>query len=129
MNVIALLLLGAIVALPTPSPERSSETGRELVITGEVVETGCFVMAGRRGQSHRQCAIACARAGQPLGILEDRTGTLHLVVIDRREGEVENPLAPLIAERVEVRGVVVERGGISGIVPKRVRPLTPHDAR
>ena len=73
---------------------------------------------------HRQCAIACARAGQPLGILEDGTGTLHVAVFDRSEGRPSDQLESLIADRVEVRGTAVERGGISGIVVKRVRSLS-----
>jgi len=97
---------------------------RETVITGEVVETACFVMAGRRGQLHRQCATACARAGQALGILEDGTGTLYVAVFDRIDATPENPLLDLIADRAEVRGTAVERGGVSAIIVKRARSLS-----
>jgi hypothetical protein len=106
-------------------PKTREEPVHETVITGEVVETACFVMAGRHGQLHRPCATACARAGQPLGILEQRTGTLYVGVYDQGEGTPEDPLRDLIADRVEVRGTAIERGGVSAIVVKRVRSLSP----
>ncbi len=105
------------------SPAVRPEAGQEIAVTGEVVETGCFVMAGRRGAQHRQCAISCARAGQPLGVLDDQTGTLYLAVLDRTAHVPQDPLAPLIAQRVELRGTLAERGGVSAILVKRVRPL------
>jgi hypothetical protein len=114
----------ASAAPPTPG-SASSDGSREVVVTGEVVETACFVMAGRKGSLHRQCATACARAGQPLGILEDGTGTLHVAVFDRTESTPDNPLVALIADRVEVRGTAIERGGVSAIAVKRVRSLSP----
>lgn len=112
------------LAAPPPLSAALPDTPREAVITGEVVETACFVMAGRRGQLHRPCATACARAGQPLGILEDGTGTLHIAVFDRTDGTPENPLLDLIADRAEVRGTAIERGGVSAIIVKRVRSLS-----
>lgn len=115
----------APIALAAPNlPNEEADRPRETVIVGEVVETGCFVMAGRRGENHRQCALACARAGQPVGILEDGAGgTLHVAIFDRSEATPENPLLELLSERVEVRGFPVERGGVRGVVVKRVRSL------
>jgi hypothetical protein len=80
-------------------------------------------MAGRRGEEHRQCAITCARAGQPLGIVDERSRTLLFLVLDRRAGEASNPLLDSIAARVEVRGRRFDRGGISGIVVEQVKEL------
>jgi hypothetical protein len=121
-----LVVLVASLAQPvgaaTPAP---SEASRETVITGEVVETGCFVIAARRGEAHRQCGIACARAGQPLGIFDEHGGTLYLAVFDRSDTLPDPPLSDFVADRVEVRGTVVERGGVLAIVVKRVRSLSP----
>ena len=118
-----LIVLAALTAAPSEPPTRSPEPPREVVVTGEVVETGCFVMAGRRGEQHKQCALACARAGQPLGLLEDRTGTLFLVVSDRRHDGGEDPLLPFVGEKVEIRGSAADRGGLSALLLRRVRPL------
>jgi len=113
-------------ASATPSPH--SDVPREASIRGEVVETACFVMAGRRGDAHKQCALACVHAGQNLGVVDDATGVLHLVVQDRTSGEAPNPLLDHVAEKVEVRGTLIERGGLQGIIIHSVRSLEPAPA-
>jgi hypothetical protein len=125
---IALVLgLATIVASsprPAPAAPQAPEAARETVLRGEVVETGCFVIGGRRGEVHRPCAIACANAGQDLGILDEQTKTLFVVVQDFTGGPQRNPLLDHVATRVEVRGTTLARGGISGVLVRQVKPLT-----
>jgi hypothetical protein len=82
-------------------------------------------MGNRRGLLHRECALACARAGQELGILDDRTKSLFVLLQDYREHAPKNPLLEHIAGRVEVSGEIVERGGVKAIVPRQVRLVSP----
>jgi hypothetical protein len=120
---LAIVLGGTVPALAAPPPEASDSP--IVVVRGEVVETACYVMAGRRGESHRQCAISCARAGQPLGIVDEASRTLLFLVLDHRGGEPTNPLLDSIASRVEVRGHRLQRGGINAIVVDQVKDLGP----
>jgi hypothetical protein len=115
------LLWLAALLLSDAVPARSESD--VVVVRGEVVETACYVMGDRRGEAHRECGIACARAGQPLGILDEKTRTLLFLVLDRRTHEPPNPLLEHVAARVEVRGRRVERGGITGIVVEQVKSL------
>lgn len=115
-------LLDAARALAAPA---SSDVPRETVLRGEVVETGCFIIGNRRGELHKPCALACARAGQDLGILDDKTKTLYVLVQDLTAGPQPNPLLEHVASKVEVRGTLVERGGINGVVVRQVRSLSP----
>lgn len=123
-RIIASVAAAATLGL-SDAPAANVETPESAVVTvrGEVVETACYVMADRRGEEHRQCGITCARAGQPLGILDEKTRTLLFLVLDRRGGEPRNPLLDLVASRVEVRGRRFERGGITGIVVDQVKDL------
>jgi hypothetical protein len=111
-----------VLALLAAAPPALAEA-ETLVVRGEVVETACYVMGGRRGEEHRECGIACARAGQPLGILDEKTKALLFLVLDRRSHEPSNPLLEHVAARVEVRGQRIERGGINGIVVESVKSL------
>lgn len=123
----ALLVLALSSLVPragAAAPPAQNES-KESVITGEVVESGCFVIAARRGETHRQCGIACARAGQPLAIFDEHSGTLYLAVFDRSEALPDPPLSDFVADRVEVHGSLVERGGLLAIVVKKVRSLSP----
>ncbi|MBM4245951.1 MAG: hypothetical protein FJ148_19460 [Deltaproteobacteria bacterium] len=118
----ALLALGAKrpeAAQPSPSPSGP----RERVLRGEVVENGCFVIGGRRGAAHRHCALTCALAGESLGILDDESKLLFVVVQDLTSGPQQNPLLPWISYKVEVRGVTLERGGVNAVFVRQVRPL------
>ena len=101
--------------LPTPTPS--------LILRGEVVETGCFIIGNRRGPAHAACATACARAGQDLGVLDEESGLLYVAVVDRRDGPTPNPLLSFIAHRVEVQGRALERGGLPAVVISDVRSL------
>ena len=101
----------------------ATEPRAAVVLRGEVVEPSCFVVGNRRGESHRQCAIACARAGQDLAVLDERSGLLWLELPDRREGRAEQRLLPHIARRVEVSGFAAERGGVRGLMVESVHEL------
>lgn len=123
-----MLALGA--KRPDASPPAPTPAGpRETVLRGEVVENGCFIIGGRRGEAHRHCAQTCALAGESLGILDDETKLLFVVVQDLTAGPQPNPLLPWIAQRVEVRGITIERGGVKGVVVRQVRPLNPAPAK
>lgn len=105
------------------APEPTPEPPPQIRLRGEVVETACFIMAGRRGAEHRQCAIASARAGQQLGVLDEKTNVLYVAVVDRQAGETESPLLPFIAHHVEVRGRPLEHGELPAIIVSDVRSL------
>jgi len=120
---LAVVLGGTVPTLAAPPPEATDS--QAVVVRGEVVETACYVMAGRHGDSHRQCAISCARAGQPLGIVDEASRTLLFLVLDHRGGEPTNPLLDSISSRVEVRGHRLQRGGINAIVVDQVKDLGP----
>ena len=122
--VTALLALGARHVEPTP-PAATPSGPRETVLRGEVVENGCFIIGGRKGEPHRHCALTCALAGESLGLLDDETQLLFFVVQDLTAGPQQNPLLPWIAQRVEVRGVTMERGGVNGVIVRQVRALSP----
>ncbi len=127
----AALLLALLVPASAGSSDVSeapatgpAATPRPLArLRGEVVETGCFLIGGRSGPEHEQCAIACARAGQDLGVLDEKSQTLYVAVVDRRSGPAENPLLPFVAHRVEVRGEILDRGDFPAIVISDVRSL------
>jgi hypothetical protein len=108
---------------PAKDAKDAKDAPHEVAIVGEVVETACWVMAARRGESHRACAIASARAGQDLGLLDDK-GNLYLVVRDLTARAEPNPLRDVIAERVEIRGTLIERGGARAILARHVHSLS-----
>ena len=60
-----LLGLGVLVALAQPK-------GETVKVKVEVVDLWCFLEGGDRGADHKQCAISCAKAGNPIGLVTDK---------------------------------------------------------
>lgn len=90
-------------------------------VTGEVVDSACYIKSGARGESHRTCAQKCGDAGIPLAIVEDGTGT---VVWIASVDDMETPnakLRPFAGRRVTVEGSWAERGGAKLLLLKSVK--------
>ncbi|HEX6852750.1 MAG TPA: hypothetical protein VF139_15240 [Candidatus Polarisedimenticolaceae bacterium] len=96
---------------------------RKAVVTGEVVDSACYVKSGSKGESHRECAQRCADAGIPLAILEDGTGRVVWVA---SIADMETPnarLRPHAGRRVRVEGTWAERGGARLLLVASVTPV------
>ena len=90
-----------------------------VTINGLVVDTGCYVSHNTRGEKHVNCATACAKAGVPLAILDDKSGTLYLPVAVNHKNQ-NNQLLPFIEKRVKVTGTLFDKNGMKGIGIKTV---------
>lgn len=93
-------------------------------IVGEVVDPACWIVNGARGETHKECAIACAKAGQVLAILEKKTQKLYLVATDKPGEDPNKGLIDFVAQMVLVKGRVYTRGGATGIKVASVEPYT-----
>lgn len=92
-----------------------------VTLTGEVVDSACYIKSGARGESHRVCAQKCADAGIPLALVEDGTGAVvWLASVD--DMETPNPkLRPFAGRRVTVTGQWAERGGAKILLLQSVK--------
>jgi len=80
-------------------------------ITGEIIDTFCYAAMGAKGESHRQCAIDCAKAGIPLGILEDKTDKVYVLLPPKDKEPVPPALIDKCARKVTITGQVYSVGG------------------
>ena len=112
-----IILLIGLFAAPSVFAHEGHE-GKPVVVTGTVVDTGCYMTHDSKGPDHAACALACAKKGVPLAIL-DGSGKLYLSVAS----DHTNPnlkLMDFIAKKVKVSGTLLEKGGIQGIAVKTV---------
>ena len=107
-----------------PKKEATVATGPRSVI-GEVVDPACWIVNGAKGTTHKECAIACAKAGQVLGILESKTQKLYLVATDKPGEDPNKGLIDYVGQMVLVKGRVYSRGGATGIKITSVEPYSP----
>jgi type 1 fimbria pilin len=97
--------------------------GNEATIKGEVVDTACFLFMGKRGEAHKQCAEACLKAGQDLGIYDEASDTVYFLAGEKPGVNPNDPVKNYVAQNVEVKGMTVQKAKAHGIVIKSVKPL------
>ena len=108
--VLGLLLAPALLAAETAS------------VTGEVVDSACWIKSGAKGESHRTCAQKCADAGIPLALVEDGTNKLvWLYSVDDMETPTKE-LRPYAGRKVTVTGKWAERGGAKILLVDKIVP-------
>lgn len=102
---------------PTPPHDSaSSDPGAEVTLTGEIVDSKCFlgVMNPGEGTVHRDCARLCLRGGiPPMLLVRDERGDEALVLLVDGDGQAGGPaLAHLAGQPVTVRGRLSRDGDV-----------------
>lgn len=89
--------------------------GKDVTITGMVVDVSCKFGQGLSGSSHQMCAQVCADKGIPLAILT-RDGRLYIPTSAAMPGDNQNPRLREFAEQeVTVTGKAFPAGGAEAI--------------
>jgi hypothetical protein len=95
----------------------------QVTVTGEVVDSACYIKSGARGESHRVCAQKCGDVGIPLALVEDGTGVvIWIASVD----DMETPnakLRPFAGRRVTIAGTWAERGGAKILLLRSVKAV------
>lgn len=112
------LIAGALVLMPAAANAQqmgAKPEGKEVTVTGVVVDVSCKFGQGLTGAEHRMCAQVCADRGIPLAILTD-DGTLYIPASAAMPGEGQNARLKEFAEqRVTVRGKAFKAGGAQAL--------------
>lgn len=105
-TMVSMLASAAVVAaLTTATP-----AAEPITVVGEVVEVACLNSKGDggKGEAHANCAMACAKRGNQMGILTD--DAVYLIAGDYAANN-NAKLLDFVAKRVEARGEVSEKDG------------------
>src|SRR5262245_31313906 len=112
-GVTALLVFGALFTFAQPK-------GDKVTVKGEVVDLWCYLEGGDRGADHKKCAVACAKAGNPIGLVTDKDEVYVMMGIkDHQPGR--EVLIDKMAETVTVEGTLVKKGGVQVIYVTSVK--------
>jgi hypothetical protein len=101
------LAAGAEVTMKKPAPPPAT-------MTGELVDTGCYLEKGAHGEAHVGCATKCISGGMPMGLLT-ADGKLYLITMNHDNPDPYNKLKEMAGKTVSVTGVVSTRSGMQGI--------------
>src|SRR5262245_14066094 len=103
-GVTLLVLLGVVTLLAQPK-------GQRITATGEVVELWCYLEAGDRGPAKKDCATACAKAGNPIALVDDKGQVLVLAGLKSHQ-PAQDLLVNKMSERVTVTGTLVKNPSV-----------------
>lgn len=81
----------------------------EAKLVGEVICLSCYTDHESKGPEHAACAASCAKRGVPMGVLEEKTGHVFLVVKGHAGANAD--LQPFAGRKVALTGRWFERGG------------------
>jgi hypothetical protein len=101
MSTLALLMVGA-------SGSNAQPRGVRTTITGEVVDLWCYLEGGDRGPAKKDCATSCARAGNPIGVL-DAKGNLYVAAGLKDHQPAQSMLLNKMSDQVTVTGAGQDR--------------------
>jgi len=84
--------------------------GDAVTLKGEVVDLWCYLEGGDHGAEHKKCAVECARAGNPIGLVTEKGDVYVLMGIkDHQPGK--EVLIDKMADMVTIEGTLVKKGG------------------
>src|SRR5207247_8572228 len=109
----ALLVLGAFMAFAQPK-------GETVTVKGEVVDLWCYLEGGDHGAEHKKCAIACAKAGNPIGLVTEK-GDVYVMMGIKDHQPGKDVLIDKMAETVTVEGTLVKKGGVQVVYVSSVK--------
>jgi|SRR5579872_7014560 len=98
----------------------ASETGKSVTVNGYVIDSACAFTKGVKKPISPDCAVACAKAGSPLVILDDK-GAIYWPIADTTPASGQNDkLMPFAGQLVTVSGKTYARGGSTAIVIEKI---------
>jgi hypothetical protein len=115
-------------AAPATKVSAAPKSGPGSII-GEVIDPACWIINGAKGEAHKECAIACAKAGQTLAILERKSNKVYILASERPGEDPNKSLIDYVGQAVHAKGKVYTRGGLSAIQVASVEPAPKAGAR
>jgi hypothetical protein len=115
MNVWKLVSLAAVVAavamfgVAQADEHKHGDDGGLVTVKGEVLDMGCYLDHGAKGEKHAACAKTCIESGLPVGI-KGNDGKTYLLIGDHKP--LNKELAEYAGKTITVKGKHVERDGI-----------------
>lgn len=98
-------------------------TPKRVQITGEIVDTWCYVteIMFAVGTAHHQCAVWCAVGGIPVSIVGEDGNVYMILKVEDDDQSVANPrIVDIQTHQVTVDGDLYERDGVRYLLVTQV---------
>jgi len=92
-----------------------------VTVKGEVIDTYCYALMGAKGESHRQCAIDCVKAGIPAGLLEEGTGKVYVLLPSKDKTGLPGGVIDKMGRMASITGKVYASGGSNFLTVESIK--------
>ncbi len=95
---------------------------KTVTVKGEVIDTYCYALMGAKGESHRQCAIDCFKAGIPAGLLENGTNKVFVLLPNKDKTSLpQNDILEKMGRQATITGKVYTSGGSNFLTVESIK--------
>ena len=120
MKRIAMVNLGFILCLGLLGVALAADALQKSV-TGTLIDTYCNTVVGAHGASHKQCAIACAKKGIPVGLEEKGTGKVFVLLPNKNAQALPDDVIDKMEDEVTVTGHEYSKGETTFLTVESVK--------
>jgi hypothetical protein len=92
---------------------------KQVSVKGEVVDTVCYLTKGAKGPSHKACAQACLKGGNPAALLSE--GKLYMLLADHGNSAAMDQVKAHGGDVVTVTGEKLDKDGLAAIMVSSVK--------
>ena len=114
---IAVAAIFMVLGSAHAADQKKSET---ITVKGEVVDLWCYIDHEGHGEKHKGCAIACVKAGNPIGLAAE-DGKLYILMGSEKHQPGSAVALDKMADTVTVTGELIKKGGLKAIYIKEIK--------
>jgi type 1 fimbria pilin len=93
-----------------------------VTVKGEVIDTYCYALMGAKGESHRQCAIDCFKAGIPAGLLENGTNKVFVLLPNKDKTSLpQSAILEKMDRQAIITGKIYTSGGSNFLTVESIK--------
>src|SRR5512139_677666 len=116
-----LVLITGFVTLLLVLGGLSQVYAQSVTLKGEVIDTYCYALMGAKGESHRQCAIDCVKAGIPAGLLEEGSNKVYVLLPNKDKTGLPKGVIDKVGRTATVTGKVYTSGGSNFLTVESIK--------
>ncbi len=116
-----IVMMGALLSLLLVMNIFTVVYAQTVTVKGEVIDTYCYALMGAKGESHRQCAIDCIKAGIPAGLLEEGTGKVYVLLPNKDKTGLPKEVMDKLGRTASITGKVYTSGGSNFLTVESIK--------
>ena len=116
-----IMILGVVLSLLMVMNIFTVALAQTVTVKGEVIDTYCYALMGAKGESHRQCAIDCVKAGIPAGLLEEGTGKVYVLLPNKDKTGLPKGVIDKLGRTASITGKAYTSGGSNFLTVESIK--------